>query len=428
MKVYKRISGILLAAIMVSVLAGCSQNAKEVAEVQLTPVETYKVVKGDIQAAYSLSGKIKPLKEIAVVPKLPGKVENVFKDIGDAVAEGEKLLTLETKELTQQLSQLEAQLLQSDAGIDLAQISLNRAQGSGLEQQLMQAEAALKQATLNYNTAKTDYESSQKLFDTQALSRQMLDATKDRLDLAELQRKNAQDSYDLLKNKISAESIDTAKSQVKQAQAGKAALQGQKEMLLQKIDDAVVTSPLKGIIAQKGVERGELASQQMPAYTVVDIDSVIVEVSVTEKIISSIAKGQEVVVTVKSLGDRKFKGVIDAMSPSVTAQSVGYPVKIIIENRGHEIKPGMFAQVEFTTEKKKGVCLVPMEAVLTDKGKNVVFILEGDTVKKREVTSGLKDGKNSEISGGLKEGEWVVVKGQQYVSDGEKVQPLGGAQ
>jgi multidrug efflux pump subunit AcrA (membrane-fusion protein) len=57
-----------------------------------------------------------------------------------------------------------------------------------------------------------------------------------------------------------------------------------------------------------------------------------------------------------------------------------------------------------------------------------VYILEGDKAKKQEVKVGLKDDQNYEIISGVKEGDQVIVKGQHFITDGETVQPVGGAQ
>ncbi|WP_094549623.1 efflux RND transporter periplasmic adaptor subunit [Petroclostridium xylanilyticum] len=384
-----KITSLILTVFMtVALFSGCGKKKQEEVVVPLTPVEAYKVAKGDIQVTYAASGRINALKEVSIIPKVPGKVESVLKDIGDRVKEGEILFTLEKKSLYQQLEQLDAQLTQ----------------------QLIQAEASLKQLEIQYNNAKTDYENGKALYEGEAISKQALDGYKKALELAEVQYKNAQDNYAILQNK-----------------AAKSVITTQKEAVSQNIEDSDVRTPISGIVAQKNIEVGEMVSQQMPAYTIVDMDKVVVETTVTERIINKITKGQEVLVTVQSLGGKQFKGVVDAMSPAVTGQNIGYPVKIIIKNETHELKPGMFAEVKFVTDKKDSVVVIPMEAVITRNANSFVFVLEGDVAKKRDVKVGFKDDKNYEIISGLQEGELVIIKGQQFVADGEKVQPVGGA-
>ncbi|MDK2799368.1 MAG: HlyD family secretion protein, partial [Clostridiales bacterium] len=349
----------------------------------------YKFLITAIQVTYSVSGRIEALKEVAIVPKIAGKVERVLKDLGDEVGKDEILFTLDKTDLYQKLEQLDATLREN----------------------LITAESALEQAEIQYNTAKINYENNKALFEAQAISQNVFDQFKDAFELAKVQYQKAQDHYLLLQNKAEKSPIET-----------------QKEGVMQSIRDSDVKSPISGVIAQKSVEVGEFITQQQPAYTVVDIDKVVVKTSVTEKMINKIAKGQEVIVTVTSLDGKQFKGLVDALSPAVTGQNVGYPVKIIIDNEKHEIKPGMFAEIKFITDKKENVLLLPIEAVLTHNGDSFVYILEGDKAKKQEVKVGLKDDQNYEIISGVKEGDQVIVKGQHFITDGETVQPVGGAQ
>jgi RND family efflux transporter MFP subunit len=372
-----------------TLFSGCSKKKQEEVTVSLTPVETYNAAKGAIQVTYSVSGRIEALKEVAIVPKIAGKVERVLKDLGDEVGKDEILFTLDKTDLYQKLEQLDATLREN----------------------LITAESALEQAEIQYNTAKINYENNKALFEAQAISQNVFDQFKDAFELAKVQYQKAQDHYLLLQNKAEKSPIET-----------------QKEGVMQSIRDSDVKSPISGVIAQKSVEVGEFITQQQPAYTVVDIDKVVVKTSVTEKMINKIAKGQEVIVTVTSLDGKQFKGLVDALSPAVTGQNVGYPVKIIIDNEKHEIKPGMFAEIKFITDKKENVLLLPIEAVLTHNGDSFVYILEGDKAKKQEVKVGLKDDQNYEIISGVKEGDQVIVKGQHFITDGETVQPVGGAQ
>ncbi|WHH57356.1 efflux RND transporter periplasmic adaptor subunit [Petroclostridium sp. X23] len=387
MKKNKAICLILSVMMTMTLFAGCGQKKTEEAVVPLTPVETYSVSKGDIKATYAAVGQVKPVLEVDVIPKLSGKVERVSKEIGDRVEAGEMLFTLEKQDLHQSLEQLDAQLRQS----------------------LLQAETALQQAEMQMNNAKADYTNNQVLFEGQAISKQTLDSYKRIYEAAEVQYKSALDNYLLLQNK-----------------AGKSTIETQKEAVVQKVQDSNVKAPISGIIAQKNIEAGEMATQQDAAYTIVDMDTVVIETTVTERIINEIHKGQEVLVTIAALEGKNFQGMIDALSPAVTGKSVGYPVKITIPNDKHEIKPGMFAEVHITTDTKDNVIMIPIEAVLSQVGKSSIFVLEGDIAKKREVQLGLKDDNYYEVAEGLNEGEQVIIKGQQFVIDGEKVLPVGG--
>ncbi|SCY33641.1 efflux RND transporter periplasmic adaptor subunit [Alkaliphilus peptidifermentans] len=404
MKVKKIIGTILVISLVITTIVGCGSKEQEEVTIQLTSVEAYNAKVGNIQHTYNATGSIKPVTEVSIVPKVAGKVDNIMKKMGDKVSQDEILFTIDNTNLYQQLEQYDAQQ----------------------RQQLMLAESSLKQQELQYNTAKEDYIKNEALFEAQAISQQILESYKKALEIAELNYMSAQESYYLLQNKIL---LGIEEDGTKQLKETKSIIETQREATAQSIRDSEVKSPISGIVIQRNVEVGEIASQQMPAFIIVDIDRVVVETSVTEKMINSISKGQEIVVTIKALDGKKFNGIVDTISPAVSGQSVGYPVKIVIDNINHELKPGMFAEVSFVIENKENVLLVPMESVLTTNKDSYVYLLnDDDTVSRKLVKTGHKDGKYFEIIDGLKEGDPVLVKGQHFVLDGEKVHPVGGAQ
>lgn len=395
---------IMLMLLTVTFFVGCGSKEEETVAAQLTAIETYSVKTGDIQLVHNSFGNIKPLREVAIVPKVAEKVTSIMKDMGDRVAEGDILFSLEKTSFYQQLDQLDAQL----------------------RQQLMQAEAAMRQTEIQYYSAKEDYNRMKALYEAQAVSRQMLDTHENAYKLAESQYNNAKDNYYLLQNKVL---VGTAEDNTHLTAEAKSVLETQKESILKMITDSEVRSPITGIVANRNIEIGEMVSPQMPAFTVVDIDAVVIETEVTEGMISSISIGQETAVSIQALDGKKFTGIVDSISPVVSEQRVGYPVKIIINNVTHEIRPGMFAEISFVIDNRSNTLLVPMEAVLTIDGVSSVFVLkDNDIVARQMVETGAKDGEYFEITKGLQEGDLVVVKGQHFIIDGEKVQPVGGVQ
>jgi|LSQX01.2.fsa_nt_gb RND family efflux transporter MFP subunit len=436
----KKIINVFIGIIILCTIGGCSKKVEETVEEQLTPVEIQTVQKGEIQLEHSVSARIKPLKEVSVLPKVPGKVETAYGDVGDRVSLGQVLFTLEKKDLYNQLNQIEAQLKQSQASIDAAQLNYERAKGSGQEQQVMQVDAALKQtevaleqAETNYLTVKNEYERNKLLYEANAISKQVMDSIESNYNAAQFALKNAKQAYEtalsnyeLIKNRITVDSIEAARAQLNQAVAGKEAIEVQKEMIRQQLDDTNVRSPLSGTISQKTVEVGSLVSQQIPAYTVVEMEQVIIEADVTERIINSISVGQDVIVSVNALGDKEFKGNVDAVSPAIAGQSAGYTVKIIVDNSERQLKPGMFARVTFMLEKKENIFTVPIEAVLSHNDETYVFVLEDSVAKRRIIQTGLKNEYDYEVIQGLDENEKIIIRGQRFVADGEKVQTAEG--
>jgi len=108
------------------------------------------------------------------------------------------------------------------------------------------------------------------------------------------------------------------------------------------------------------------------------------------------------------------------IAPGSDPVTKGFPVKIEIDNPDYVLKPGMFAEVKITSSEKEHL-LVPREAVVKVGGKDVVWVIQENQAKMKEVGLGESDGKQIAVLSGLSEGEEVVVKGQGSLQEGISV-------
>lgn len=92
-------------------------------------------------------------------------------------------------------------------------------------------------------------------------------------------------------------------------------------------------------------------------------------------------------------------------------------VRTEVPNADGRLRPDMFANVEIIASSRKTAISIPMSAVLDDGGRSVVFVADGNSYKKRDVTLGVKGDERVEITDGLKEGERVVVKGNYLLME-----------
>lgn len=225
--------------------------------------------------------------------------------------------------------------------------------------------------------------------------------------------------YEQAKLSASNTSIEALEAQVNQA---KIVL----EQARSELEKTIVKSPINGYAADVNVQENEFASSSQPAMRIVNTDKLKVNVGVSEQIINKIYKGQKVDVKVKVATDQILKGTVKAVSPVPDQRTQIYPVEIEIGNADNLIKPGMFAEILFDIEKRDNVLAIPSGAVQEDNGKKYVYVVENGIVKKRDIEIGLDNGNYVEIKSGLKEKDKVVVKGQNYVEDGEKVKVVRG--
>lgn len=256
-----------------------------------------------------------------------------------------------------------------------------------LNNNLRSIEANYKAAELGVNNAKSAYENNKLLFDEEIISKTEFDQVK----------------Y----------AYESAAAQLE-------VLQVQMDNLKKSIGDCAVKSPMTGVIAARGIERGGMAAQTAPAYTVMDLSVIKVEVGVSEQTVNNIKVGDEVAVMMTAVSPEPLKGVVATVAPSV-GQTGTYAVTVELDNAEGLIKAGMLAEVSFTAAKAEDAIVLPRNAVITKDDETYVYIVEDGTAKKVLVELGIESGETIEIRTGLTDGDQVVIKGQTYISDGEAV-------
>ena len=256
-----------------------------------------------------------------------------------------------------------------------------------LNNSLRAAEAGYNVAKLARDNAKNTYENNKLLFDEEIISKAEFDQIKYGYEAAEAQLASTQVQLDTLKKSIS---------------------------------DCTVTSPLTGVVTQRNVEVGGFASAAAPAYVVMDLSTIKVEVGVSEQVLNTISIGDKVDVTMTAVSDLPLEGTVSTVSPAA-GQTGMYTVKVELDNADGIIKAGMMAEVNFTAESAEDTIVLPRNAVITKDDETYVYVVEKSTAKKVPVELGIETGEVIEITKGLKDGDQVVTKGQTYISDGEEV-------
>ena len=181
-----------------------------------------------------------------------------------------------------------------------------------------------------------------------------------------------------------------------------------------------VNAPIDGIVVEKLVVQGQMVEAGMKLYRLADLSLVWVQAQVYEEDLNYLKLGQEAEVVLSYLPDRKFKGRITYVYPTVDEKTRTAHVRMEFHNPGLFLKPGMFATVEVRAELDPSVLLVPDSAVLRSGEKNTVFVaLEQGKFEPRVVTLGPRAENNMyQALGGLKEGEPVVTSAQ-FMLDSE---------
>ncbi|GAW31256.1 efflux RND transporter periplasmic adaptor subunit [Carboxydocella sp. JDF658] len=361
--------------------AGCGSKAKETATAsEAVPVEVVTATEGPISQTIIIAGKVVPKQEIALVPKVGGKVSRVAVDIGQRVKAGQVVVELDA-------SDLKAQIAATEAAVRL--------------QQSLQ-----KQAEVNYQDALNNYNRIKYLYDQGGASQQQLDTARANLD-------RAQAAYSPAGGGSSA-------AQIQQAQAQ---LQAQRVQLA----NFTLTSPINGVVTARNIDPGEMASPGVPVLTIVDDSTMLVEVGLMENQINYARPGQTVEIKITATG-RTYQGVIQSISPAADPRSKSYLTRIEIKNADESVKGGMVAEVTLAAQEKDKALLIPKAAIVEKLGARYVYVVTGNKVDEVKIETGLSDAEKVEVLSGIKAGQKVVIAGQNLLADGTEVQIKAGGQ
>jgi RND family efflux transporter MFP subunit len=343
------------------------------------------------------SGYVTPRRRATIAAKITGRVTGVYFDEGTRVTEGQLLATLDDSDARRALDAAKADRDSAEAAI------------ADFEVQLKNAEIELRR--------------TQQLVKDGVQTQQALDS--------------ATTAADSLRAKIhlAKRQVEAADSRIREQQ--------------QNVDNCTIRAPFAGIVVSKDAQVGEMVSPvsagggftRTGIATIVDLHSNEVEVDVSEAYIAKVSTNQPVNTVLDAYPDWTIPGKVRTVIPTADRQKATVKVRISFTDPDHKalmdpakeprILPDMGVKVSFleTTpkldakdKKTPAVAIVPQKAVREQNGSKYVFVLKGDVLERRAVTTGEARGSDVEILGGISPDVQVVVSSAEPVHDGQSVQ------
>lgn len=376
-----RITALLLTAVLALSLTACGgkETVEEVPPAG-TAVQVVTVTQGSIATENKVSGKISADNESTIMVATSAKCTAVYANAGDEVSAGDVICTL-------------------DLGSTLSSYNA---------------------ATISYNSSVQSYQDQKAVFDAQInLYQKNVDdlkalfeigaASQVEIDQAELQLKSA---------------IATRNSTLSQLEAGMQSAKANVEQLstaLENVDSkGNVIAPISGTLVTMNAVENSFVSTSMPVAVIHGADQMKVVVSVSETLVPKLAAGDTADVYISSI-DQSFTATIRSVERAANVQTKLYTVTLGIPADVTGLLSGMFADVTFHTDVSENTIVVPTEAILTSNDVQYVYVVENDTARYVEVTTGLTGSGVTEITSGLTAGEQLVTVGQAYLADGDPV-------
>ena len=386
----KKIFAALLAGALVLSLTACQSGG----ETSVPPegnapagvaVQVQEVKVDTISTENKVSGRVVTDGQESVFVTAQAQCTAVYVEVGDAVTAGQKLCALD---LASTLSSYNA-----------ASISYR----SAVQSYNDQAAIFDRQIAL----AEKNVSDLQALFEIGAASQLEIDQAELNLDTARAQRTSTLAQLEA--------GMQTYKSNVEQLDA-----------VLEHVDGAGnVIAPVSGTVVSLNAAEGGFVTASAPVAVIDGVDRMEVAVSVSEALVPKLARGDEVDVSISSLGVSTV-GTIKSIDLAANMQTKLYNVTISIQEDIPGLLSGMFADVSFRTDTSADTIVIPTEAILTSNDVQYVFVVENDAARYVEISAGLTGNGVTEVTSGLKAGDMLVTVGQAYLSEGDPVRIVSG--
>jgi len=398
-------AGLMVAA---ALLAGCGKAKDETAvETEApTPVTVETAVLGAIDHIVTADAVLFPINQANVTPKISAPVSRMLVNRGDHVRIGQLIADLESKDLAAAVQEARFQYQQ-------AQSAYATVTGATVVEDETKARADVQSAQSAFDAAKKLYDSRVALEKEGALAQKQVDETKLQMVQAQTQLETAQQHLKSLNGVGRQEAVRAAQAQMDAAKAHEDALAVQ-------LSYARVLSPINGVISERLVNVGEVASAGMPLVSIVDISQLRAVANVPVKDAETIKLGRPARVAGP---DGDIAGTVAVVSPSANANATTVEVWVQIPNPGERLKPGATARVSIIAETIQNTLVVPAAALLNgDSGRQKVMVVSSDSVAhERMVAVGVRQGDRVQILSGVQQGDQVVTSGGLGLDDKAKV-------
>lgn len=395
-------------------LTGCNSKPEE-APKPLVTVQATQVVQKDLEEHVESDAILAPLAQAAIVPKVSAPVAKVYVQRGSRVHAGMLLATLENRDLAAAVTDNRGAYNQALA----TYVTTTRGQ---VPEDFQKSKLDLDQAKTNLDVQQKIFDSRQDLFNQGAIPGRDLDQARVNLVQARAQYEQANKHFQSVQSFSRDESLKSANAALESAKGKLAGAEAN-------LSYTEIRSPINGVVTDRPIFPGEMASATTPVITVMDTSFVIAKTHLPQSEVQQLKLGSRGELTVPG-SDEKFPGTISLISPALDPGSTTVEVWLKLNNRAGKLKPGTPVRVSLTSLTVPKAITVPAVAVVSDEeGKTTVMVVGTDKVAhKRAVELGIKDGDQQQIKGGLKVGEMVVTNGAYAMDDGTSVKVVAAGE
>lgn len=339
------------------------------------PVEVASVQRGPMELKRTFSAALEARAEFVVAPKVSGRVERFYANLGDSVKRGQVVAELDDDAYVQEVAQAGANLAVAKANVSGAQSALDIATRELDRMRRLRERGVASEA--QFDTARAN----------------------------QLNRKSQLAVAHAL--------VTKAESELRSANI---------RLGYTKVTAGWRDGSGRRFVAERFVDEGQTVSANEALLRIVEFDPVIAVIYVAERDYARLDVGQAAVLTTDAFPGQRFEARIERIAPVFSEQSRQARVELSVANDNLLLKPGMFTRTTIVLDRIAEATHVPEQALTTRDGKDGVFVVneDGTSVAWREVDPGIRQDGRVQVIGSAISGR-VVVLGQQLLKDGSPI-------
>lgn len=377
-------------------------------------VETSIVEKGEIKQYIEDTAVVQSNKKQTVYIEGAGKINSIKVNVGDSVKKDDVLLTMDKADL-------ELKLKDANSKIEAAKAQLASTDSSNYVNKIEIAQATADIAKVTEESTRRDFNNVKTLYESGAISQQELNKAEDAYKNAEASLKSANFQLE-----------DTKEGTPDYVKNGYIAGVEQavilRDTIMNNIEKQQVLAPIDGIVIEKLVDENSIGVAGTAAFLIGDTKSLELEGNILSDDIYKVQIGNEVEVSGKAMGDSTVKGKVIKIAPEAKniTSSLGVnqkrvSVTIEISDNIGLLKPGYDLDIKIITQTKSDTLVIPDSSVFDYKGNSCVFVVDNGKVVIRQIKKGIESEKTIEVLEGLNEGERIILKPDNNITEGMKI-------
>ena len=374
-------------------------------------VDAAPATRGNIATFINLDGQVAPLLQSTLAFQQNGPITAVYVNVGDRVSAGQVLARIAASTLQAQLAQAEAATSQASATARGATV--------GLPFQVQTNNAALSTAKAALDNAKLVYNQNEQLYKQGYVSQTALQNSQAQYVSAQQAYNNA--SVGLRNNTVSAENV---KAQEAAAQSSAA----QANVLRTQIGQTTLYAPFSGVVTQRLMDPGAMASPSTPVLSISQVDTVWININVPDTYLEFVKPGSPASLTSSSLPGKTFQVRVQNVNAVPTSGTLSYLARVQMPNPGDVLRGGMLISATIPKEQRFGVILVPRSAIAEDEKGSSVFTIQDGKAVQVPVRVGLETDTQAEVvSDKVTAGTKVITTRPDALKDGSVVAVNGAS-